>query len=164
LRCSRELLIRHRCSRLSAICDFPVPPDRNALAAVRAPSNKRKAEHGNPDPPANSSHRQSLTSISLNLSSHPSNSDTALNEGPNALPDIRLSAAVETLLQDVYFTCMFYSTLFTEEQAYAVTKAAQIHLVKYLAEISSPNIRVNCISHSTMITVSVLLPPPFFEN
>lgn len=36
--------------------------------------------------------------------------------------------------------------------AYAVTKAAQIHLVKCLAVIASPNIRVNCVSPGMMIT------------
>jgi len=36
--------------------------------------------------------------------------------------------------------------------AYAVTKAAQIHLVKCLAVIAAPNIRVNCVSPGMMLT------------
>ncbi|KAK5195065.1 hypothetical protein LTR96_002937 [Exophiala xenobiotica] len=36
--------------------------------------------------------------------------------------------------------------------AYAVTKAAQIHLMKCLAVIASPKIRVNCVSPGMMIT------------
>jgi NAD(P)-dependent dehydrogenase (short-subunit alcohol dehydrogenase family) len=54
--------------------------------------------------------------------------------------------------------------MLTEDQAYAATKAAQIHLVKYLGVIASPNIRVNCVSSSMMLTVSVLLPPALFRQ
>lgn len=39
-------------------------------------------------------------------------------------------------------------------QAYAVTKAAQIHLMKSLAAICSPRIRVNSVSPGLMLTVS----------
>ncbi len=38
-------------------------------------------------------------------------------------------------------------------QAYAVTKAAQIHLVKALAIAAAPKIRVNSVSPSLMLTV-----------
>lgn len=38
-------------------------------------------------------------------------------------------------------------------QAYAVTKAALIHLVKSLAVISAPNIRVNSVSPGVLLTV-----------
>lgn len=38
-------------------------------------------------------------------------------------------------------------------QAYSVTKAAQIHLAKGLANAAGPNIRVNSISPGLMLTV-----------
>ena len=54
--------------------------------------------------------------------------------------------------------------LLTSGQAYAVTKSAQIHLVKCLAVIASPNIRVNCVSPSMMLTVSVFLASGLFPQ
>ncbi len=39
------------------------------------------------------------------------------------------------------------------DQPYAVTKAAQIHLIKSLAVISAPSIRVNCVSPGILLTV-----------
>lgn len=38
-------------------------------------------------------------------------------------------------------------------QAYAVTKAAQIHLVKCLADIMAPKVRVNCVIPGMIMTV-----------
>ncbi|RYP00593.1 hypothetical protein DL764_006467 [Monosporascus ibericus] len=43
---------------------------------------------------------------------------------------------------------------------YAVTKAAQIHLIKSLAIISAPTIRVNCISPGVLLTDWGLSFPP----
>lgn len=40
-------------------------------------------------------------------------------------------------------------------QAYSVTKAAQIHLVKGLANAAGPNIRVNSVSPGLMLTVRI---------
>lgn len=40
-------------------------------------------------------------------------------------------------------------------QAYSVTKAAQLHLVKALAKISGPAIRVNSVSPGILLTVSM---------
>lgn len=45
------------------------------------------------------------------------------------------------------------STLMTRTQAYSVSKAAQIHLVKGLAVAASPRIRVNSVSPGLMLTV-----------
>lgn len=47
-------------------------------------------------------------------------------------------------------------------QAYSVTKAAQIHLVKGLAISAGPNIRVNTVSPGLMLTVrnAALIPRP----
>jgi NAD(P)-dependent dehydrogenase (short-subunit alcohol dehydrogenase family) len=39
-------------------------------------------------------------------------------------------------------------------QAYSVTKAAQIHLVKGLANMAAPKIRVNSVSPGLLLTVS----------
>lgn len=39
-------------------------------------------------------------------------------------------------------------------QPYAVTKAAQIHLIKSLALIAAPKVRVNCVSPGVLLTVS----------
>jgi NAD(P)-dependent dehydrogenase (short-subunit alcohol dehydrogenase family) len=44
-------------------------------------------------------------------------------------------------------------SLLTPSQAYSVTKAAQIHLVKGLAISAGPNIRVNTVSPGLMLTV-----------
>lgn len=38
-------------------------------------------------------------------------------------------------------------------QPYATSKAAQIHLVKCLASICAPSIRVNCVSPALLLTV-----------
>lgn len=45
--------------------------------------------------------------------------------------------------------------LFTNSsmQAYSVTKAAQIHLVKGLANMAAPKIRVNSVSPGLLLTV-----------
>jgi NAD(P)-dependent dehydrogenase (short-subunit alcohol dehydrogenase family) len=40
-------------------------------------------------------------------------------------------------------------------QAYSVTKAAQIHLVKALAMTAGPKIRVNSVSPGILLTVSI---------
>ena len=47
-------------------------------------------------------------------------------------------------------------TSLTDMQAYSVTKAAQLHLVKTLAAISGPHIRVNSVSPGLLLTVSRL--------
>lgn len=47
---------------------------------------------------------------------------------------------------------------FDSSQAYSVTKAAQIHMVKGLANAAGPNIRVNSISPGLMLTVEYLAP------
>ena len=47
-------------------------------------------------------------------------------------------------------------TSLTDTQAYSVTKAAQLHLVKTLATISGPHIRVNSVSPGLLLTVSRL--------
>jgi NAD(P)-dependent dehydrogenase (short-subunit alcohol dehydrogenase family) len=39
------------------------------------------------------------------------------------------------------------------KKAYSVTKAAQIHLVKGLASIAGPKIRVNSVSPGILMTV-----------
>ncbi len=43
------------------------------------------------------------------------------------------------------------------KQPYAVTKAAQIHLIKSLAVIAAPTIRVNCTSPGVLLTVSIVV-------
>lgn len=43
-------------------------------------------------------------------------------------------------------------------QAYSVTKAAQIHLVKALAKIVGPSVRVNSVSPGILMTVSPSVP------
>lgn len=50
----------------------------------------------------------------------------------------------------------FHQTLTrtSRSQPYSVTKAAQIHLVKCLARITSPKIRVNSVSPGILMTVS----------
>jgi NAD(P)-dependent dehydrogenase (short-subunit alcohol dehydrogenase family) len=43
--------------------------------------------------------------------------------------------------------------------AYSVTKAAQLHLVKALAVMAAPNIRVNSVSPGLLLTVSSITSP-----
>lgn len=38
-------------------------------------------------------------------------------------------------------------------KAYAVTKAAQVHLIKCLAGVVGPKVRVNCVSPGILMTV-----------
>jgi len=40
-------------------------------------------------------------------------------------------------------------------QPYSVTKAAQIHLVKVLARVAAPEVRVNSVSPGILLTVSL---------
>ncbi|KAK4693016.1 hypothetical protein P7C71_g4303, partial [Lecanoromycetidae sp. Uapishka_2] len=54
----------------------------------------------------------------------------------------------ETLI----YTVVVLSSLISFYQAYAVTKAAQIHLVKSLATIVSPRIRVNSVAPAILLT------------
>lgn len=48
---------------------------------------------------------------------------------------------------------MSWEVELTNDQAYSVTKAAQIHLAKSLAMVMAPNIRVNAVSPGFMETV-----------
>lgn len=52
----------------------------------------------------------------------------------------------------------------TFSKAYSVTKAAQLHLMKALAKISGPHIRVNSISPGLLLTASTRFPPPVLAN
>ena len=47
--------------------------------------------------------------------------------------------------------------MLTNIQAYSVTKSAQIHLMKCLAVIASPEIRVNSVSPGMLLTVCTIL-------
>jgi hypothetical protein len=44
LACSRELPICKRCGRIAAICEYPPPPDRKALAAIRSRNALARAQ------------------------------------------------------------------------------------------------------------------------
>ena len=111
LRCSRELPICERCARLHTPCAYPAPPDRKALAAFRAHPRSRRRNHGKP---TRANHNQQSDS---HLSTSPSHSiqqgdNLAGAGGPaNEDNDLQLPQAVHQLLQEVYFTCMFNSTL-----------------------------------------------------
>ena len=111
LRCSRELPRCDRCLRLGAVCEFPAPPDRKVLAASRAQSRKRKLETDNVEAPAERIQREAPTSVPSTHSLYPSNDAATVDAGMYPSLDQRLSTPVQTLLQDVYFTCMFNSTL-----------------------------------------------------
>jgi NAD(P)-dependent dehydrogenase (short-subunit alcohol dehydrogenase family) len=52
---------------------------------------------------------------------------------------------------------MLNGNVLTFVQAYSVTKAAQIHLVKSLALIAGP-IRVNSVSPGVLMTVRIFIP------
>ena len=52
----------------------------------------------------------------------------------------------------------------SELQPYAVTKAAQIHLIKSLAVIAAPSIRVNCVSPGVLLTVCSTSSKPILGN
>lgn len=49
-------------------------------------------------------------------------------------------------------------------QPYAVSKAAQIHLVKSLAIIAAPKVRVNSVSPGVLLTASISLHVCFFRR
>ncbi|KIY01449.1 uncharacterized protein Z520_03001 [Fonsecaea multimorphosa CBS 102226] len=112
LRCSRELPTCARCLRLSAVCEFPAPPDRKVLAAFRAQPKKRKLERSASDrSPRRNSHsavpKPSLASPVSQPANH--NTGASAEERPDSV--LPLSRSQEKFLQDVYFTCMFNSTL-----------------------------------------------------
>ena len=71
------------------------------------------------------------------------------------LHPLQVSSQVEVLLYTALDFAFRNSTAKTRlDQAYAVTKAAQIHLVKSLATIVGPKIRCNYVSPAILLTVS----------
>ncbi|KUJ09191.1 uncharacterized protein LY89DRAFT_763921 [Mollisia scopiformis] len=107
LRCSRELPKCDRCSRLNAVCNFPAPPDRKLLAASRAQSRKNR----NREPCINSNDQENLL-VPLSSPTYEEDKDSSFVVGKTEPSKVlQISVPVQTLLQDVYFSCMFNSTL-----------------------------------------------------
>lgn len=84
--------------------------DSQVLAAFRAQPKKRKLEHSNPELPRSNNDQSPASSGSPAYSFHPAPKDHDSSSASGKL-DIPLSIPVQELLQEVYFTCMFNSTL-----------------------------------------------------
>lgn len=97
-----------RCSRLGAICDYPPPPDRKALATFRATPRKRKLNESNIETPVHDEYEGSSPSASPQLYRA-----TTIEHNNEVLDHfgVQLSDAAHKLLQETYFTCMFNATL-----------------------------------------------------
>jgi hypothetical protein len=120
LRCSCERPICSRCTRLSAACSYPSPPNRKLLASARAATRKRKAE----SKPAPNTNGHIGKRMNRNVPSHqpdsaPAPSQTSESSISTAqytltnsqATDIFLPEPIEQLLRDVYFTCLFNAEL-----------------------------------------------------
>ena len=104
--------------RLNAACDFPKPPDRKALAAFRGQSKKTRVDSPNLERSASSTHPEPPTPHSA-YSPFQRREDVPVEEGTSGNAGLQLSLAVQTLLQDVYFTCMFNSTLILHRPSFS---------------------------------------------
>ncbi len=111
MRCSRELPTCARCSRLAAVCEFPAPPDRKVLATLRAQPKKRKADQTHQVRSPSISQPEVSHMAPLNHFFHVGSNESTSTQRLLSTHDVRLSKAVEQLLQDIYFDCMFNSTL-----------------------------------------------------